>query len=266
MVFRKLKKRLGLDRMRIAFSGAAPIAPEILRYFQTIGLNVVEGYGQTESSGVVSGVRESRVKLGTVGIPVPELELRIADDGEILVRSPGVFRGYFGNEDATRHALRDGWLHTGDIGEIDGEGFLRIVDRKKDLIITAGGKNVAPQYLENLLKCSPYINDAVVIGDGRKYLTALIVLDEDNVVKLARDRKIPYSTYGQLVEEPEIVRYIEHEIDRVNEQVSRVENVRKFRILPKRLYEEDGEVTPTMKVKRASIAETYAELVREMYE
>ncbi len=266
LVFRKLKERLGFDKLRVALTGAAPIAPEVLFFFQSIGVNLVEGYGQTESSGIISGVVDDRIRLGTVGLPIAGLEVKLAEeDGEILVRSPGVFQGYFKDEEETGVALRDGWLHTGDIGTIDKEGFIRIVDRKKDLIITAGGKNIAPQYIENKLKFSRYINDAVVIGDRRKFLTALVVLDEDNVVKYAQDHKIPFSTYRELAEDPGINRLIEAEVNKVNSELSTVENVRKFRILPKRLYEEDGEVTPTMKVKRSSVNDAYARMIEAMY-
>ena len=186
LVFRKLKKRLGFDRMRIAFSGAAPISPDVLIFYHAIGVSLREGYGQTEGAGVTTAAHGDEIKLGTVGRPLPGCRVKIAEDGEILVNSPGVFKGYFKNPEATEDTLRDGWLHSGDVGFLDDEGFLRITDRKKDLIITAGGKNIAPQYIENQLKFSPYINDAVVLGDRRKYLTALIVIDEDNVVKYAQ--------------------------------------------------------------------------------
>ena len=265
-VFRKVKKRLGFDRMRVAFTGAAPIAPDVLRFYHTIGLILVEGYGQTESTGVISGTRTSDIRLGYVGQPLPGVEVKIAEDGEILARSPGVFKGYFKDAEKTAHTISpDGWLHTGDVGELDAEGFIKIVDRKKDLIITAGGKNIAPQYIENKLKFSPYINDAIVIGDRRKFLSALIVLDEDNVVKYAQDHKIPYSTYAELAENDDIIKLIDGEIKTVNKETARVENIRKFQILPKRLYEEDGEVTPTMKVKRSAVNQMYADLIEEIY-
>ena len=219
----------------------------------------------TETTGITHMSDERHFRLGTVGRPLPETEVRIAEDGEILVRHPGIFLGYWRDEENTRTALRDGWLYTGDVGEIDGEGYLRITDRKKDLIITAGGKNVAPQYLENLLKFSPYINDAVVIGDGRKFLTAIIVIDEENVVKFAQDRKVSYTTFASLTRTVEVMTLIQQEIDKVNAQVARVENIRKFRILDKKLYTEDGEVTPTMKVKRKAINAQFADLIESMY-
>jgi long-chain acyl-CoA synthetase len=264
-VFRKLKERLGLDRMRIAYSGAAPIAPDILLFFNAIGVSLVEGYGQTEGTGVTTVSRIGQVKFGAVGKPLTGAEVRIAADGEILVRSPGVFKGYFRDEKATAETVKDGWLFSGDVGEIDADGFLRITDRKKDIIVTAGGKNITPQYIENKLKASLYINDAVVIGDRRKYLSALIMIDEDNVVKFAQDHKIQFSTYGDLAQNPEIRKLIQRELDAVNETLSRVEQVKKFTILPKKLYVEDGEVTPTMKVKRKFVHEAFQDLIDAMY-
>ena len=264
-VFRKLTERLGFERMRVAYSGAAPIAPDVLAFFQSIGVNLIEGYGQTEGTGVTALSRIGEVKLGTVGQALPGVTVRIAADGEILVHSPGVFKGYFKSPEATAETLVDGWLHSGDVGELDPDGFLRITDRKKDIIVTAGGKNITPQYIENKLKASVYINDAVVIGDRRKYLTALIMVDEDNVVKFAQDHKVQFSTYKDLTGTSEIVQLIQAEMDAVNATLSRVENVRKFTILPKKLYEEDGEVTPTMKVKRRAVNDAFADLIEAMY-
>ncbi len=264
-VFRKLKERLGFDRMRIAYSGAAPISPEVLHFYHSIGVNLMEGYGQTEGTGVTCVSRDGKVKFGTVGPPLPGVEVRIAEDGEILVKSPAVFKGYYNKPEATREALRDGWLYSGDIGELDEDGFLKITDRKKDIIVTAGGKNISPQYIENKLKFSPYINDAIVIGDGRKFVSCLILIDEDNVVKYAQDHKIPFSTYRDLTEAEEIVRLIREEVDKVNATLSRVESIKKFTILPKKLYEEDGEVTPTMKVKRKFVNEAFKDLIEAMY-
>ncbi len=264
-VFRKLKERMGFDRMRVAISGAAPIAPEILHFYQSIGVNLIEAYGQTEGTGVTSVSRIGRVKFGAVGQPLTGLEVKIAEDGEILVKSPGVFKGYFKNPEATAETLVDGWLHSGDVGELDEDGFLKITDRKKDIIVTAGGKNITPQYIENKLKASVYINDAVVIGDRRKYLTCLIMIDEDNVVKYAQDHKIQFSTYKDLTLHEDIRKLIQDEIKAVNELLARVEQVKKFCILPKKLYEEDGEVTPTMKVKRKFVNEAFCELIDSMY-
>jgi long-chain acyl-CoA synthetase len=264
-VFRKLKERLGFDRLRVAYSGAAPIAPDVLHFFQSIGVNLIEGYGQTETSGVTTASRIGRVKFGTVGPPLAGVEVKIAEDGEILVKSPGVFKGYYKNPEATAGTMENGWLFSGDVGEIDEDGYLKITDRKKDIIVTAGGKNITPQYIENKLKASSYINDAVVIGDKRKFISCLIMIDEDNVVKYAQDNKIQFSTYRDLTQSPEIMKLVQGEVDSVNETLSRVEQVKKFTILPKKLYEEDGEVTPTMKVKRKYVNEAFGDLIEAMY-
>jgi long-chain acyl-CoA synthetase len=264
-VFRKLKERMGFDRMWVAYSGAAPISADILHFFQSIGVNLVEGYGQTEGTGVTTVSRVGRVKFGKVGQPLTGCDIKIAEDGEILVKSPGVFKGYFKKPEATAETIVDGWLHSGDVGEIDEDGYLKITDRKKDIIVTAGGKNITPQYIENKLKASLYINDAVVIGDRRKYLTCLIMIDEDNVVKYAQDHKVQFSTYKDLTLSEDIRKLIDREVKSVNETLSRVEQVKKFEVLPKKLYEEDGEVTPTMKVKRQFINEAFADLIESMY-
>ncbi len=264
-VFRKLKERLGFDRMRMAYSGAAPIAPDVLHFFQSIGINLMEGYGQTEDTGVTCVSPAGRVKFGSVGPPLPGTEVKIAEDGEILVKSPSVFKGYYGDPKSTAETIKDGWLYSGDVGELDEDGYLKITDRKKDIIVTAGGKNITPQYIENKLKASPYINDAVVIGDKRKFISCLIMIDEDNVVKYAQDNKIQFSTYKDLTQSPDIVKFIQGEMNNVNETLSRVEQVKKFTILPKKLYEEDGEVTPTMKVKRKYVNEAFTDLIEAMY-
>jgi len=264
-VFRKLKERLGFDRMKVAVTAAAPISHEVIHFFQSIGVNFIEAYGQTEGTGVTAISRLGKLKLGKVGTPLDGVEVTLAEDGEILVKSPGVFKGYYKQPEASAEALKDGWLHSGDVGEFDEDGYLKITDRKKDIMVTAGGKNIAPQYIENQLKFSTYINDAVIIGDNRKFITALIMIDEENVVKYAQDNKIQFSTYKDLTQDPDIMKLIGKEVDKVNAGLSRVEQIKKFTILPKRLYEEDGEVTPTMKVKRTSINEQFADLIDAMY-
>jgi long-chain acyl-CoA synthetase len=264
-VFRKMKERLGFDRVRLGFSGAAPISHEILKYFQSIGIPIREGYGLTETTGITHVSDEFNFKLGTVGKALPETDVRIADDGEILVKHEGIFRGYFKDDEHTGEAIVDGWLHTGDVGTVDDEGYLTITDRKKDIIITAGGKNIAPQYIENLLKFSPYINDAVVVGDRRKYLAAIIVIDEENVVKWAQDHKVQYTTFASLTRTEEVMKLIQDEVNNVNRQLASVENIRRFKLLDKKLYTEDGEVTPTMKVKRKSIYAQYSDLIESLY-
>ena len=264
-IFRKLKERLGFERIRVAISGAAPISKEVLRFFQSIGMNLIEGYGQTEGTGVSTLSPEGQVRFGTVGQALEGLEIKIAEDGEILVRSPGVFKGYYKSEEATAETIQNGWLLTGDVGELDEDGFLSITDRKKDIIVTAGGKNITPQYIENKLKAIIYVNDAVVIGDKRKFLSCLIMIDEDNVVKFAQDNKIQFSTYKDLTQNHAIIDLIDGEIKQVNQTLARVENIRKFTILPKRLYEEDGEVTPTMKIKRKIVNEKFEDIIEAMY-
>lgn len=264
-VFYKLRERLGFERCRMAISGAAPISPDVLKYYHGIGVPLRQVYGQTEGSGPTCIHRVDRIVPTNVGPALPGVEVRIADDGEILVRGKNVFMGYYRNPEATAETLKDGWLYSGDVGTLDEEGFLRITDRKKDLIITAGGKNIAPQNIENQLKFSPYINDAIVIGDRLKFVSALIVLDEENVVQYAQDKKIPFTTYESLTQSPEIVELIDGEVQSVNKTLAHVESVKKFKIVPKKLYEEDGEVTPTMKVKRKYINERFADLIKEMY-
>jgi len=264
-VLRKLRDRLGLERVRVAISAAAPISPDVIRYFRGIGMNMRELYGQTEGSGPTTMHQGDDIRLGTVGKPFPGMEVELAEDGEILVRGPNVFKGYFKDPKATADTLADAWLHSGDVGVIDDEGNLKITDRKKDLIITAAGKNIAPQNIENQLKFSPYINDAVVIGDGRRYLTALIMIDEENVVKYAQDHRIPFTTFANLSQNPEVRKLIQAEVDKVNKTVARVETIKEFTVFDKRLDPEDGEVTPTMKVKRKSINETYRDVIEAMY-
>lgn len=264
-VYWKIRKHLGMERMRFAFSGAAPIAPDILLFFNAIGLNILEGYGMTESCGITSGTRLGTYRFGTVGLPLDGVEVKLSTEGEIMIRSDSVFKGYFKNPEATAKTIQDGWLYTGDIGELDETGHIKITDRKKDIIITAGGKNIAPQYIENKLKCSSYINDAIVVGEQRKFVSALIVLDEENINKYAQDQRVVYQTYADLAGNEAINSLISKEINEVNKGLSRVESVKKFAILPKRLYQEDGDVTPTMKVKRNAINDNYSELIESMY-
>lgn len=265
IVFRKIKKLLGIDRAWFALSGAAPISPKVLEYFHALGVNIRESYGLTESSSLISMHKDQNIRLGTCGMPLPGVKVKIAEDGEIIVRGDNVFQGYFKDKENTQRTLRDGWLHTGDLGEMDEDGSLRITGRKKDVIITSGGKNVSPQYIENLLKFSPYIVDAVVIGDGRKYLTAIVIVDEDNVIEFAQDNRIPFTTYASLTRTKEIISLIEDEVDKVNAMLSRVEQIKTFSITDKILDQEDDELTPTMKVKRRKVMEAYKDVIEGMY-
>ena len=259
-----LKRQMGFERIRWAVCAAAPAAQELFEFYNALGVPLREAYGQTESTGVIAVQRIDRPRWGYVGEPIPEMEVRIADDGEILVRGPGVFQGYFKEPELTSETIRDGWLYTGDVGAMD-DGFLKILDRKKDIIITAGGKNITPAFIENKLKFSPYVQDAVVIGEGRKYLVALILIDEDNVTKYAQDHRIPFTTFEDLTTRPEIKKLIDQEVYKVNKTLAQVETIKKAALLPRRFYEEDGDVTPTKKVKRRFVEKRYAELIESLY-
>jgi long-chain acyl-CoA synthetase len=262
--FRALKKKLGLLNVDNAVSGAAPISPEILKFFMNMGVPIYEGYGMTENSAVATGNKPGSVKLGTVGVPQPDVEIKLADDGEILVRHPGVFLGYYKNEEATKETIdKDGWLYTGDVGEYDGE-FLKIIDRKKDIIITSGGKNVSPSEIENNLKTSPYIKEAIVIGDDRKFLACLIGIEYDIVSNWALRKNIPHTTYRNLSENEEVQKLIWNEILKANKLTSTLE-IRKFRMITKELDHEDGDLTATQKAKRNVIMEKFSDLIDEMY-
>ncbi|MFZ0451599.1 MAG: AMP-binding protein [Desulfatiglandaceae bacterium] len=264
LVLYHLKRQVGLERVRWAVCGAAPASPELFQYFNALGVPLREGYGQTESTGVIAIQRIDRPRWGYVGEALPGVEVRIAEDGEILAKGSGVFKGYFKDPELTAETLKDGWLHTGDVGTID-DGFIKILDRKKDIIITAGGKNVTPAFIENKLKFSSYIQDAVVIGDGRKYLVSLILIDEDNVTKYAQDNRVPFTTFADLTQNKEIHKLIDGEVAKINKTLARVETIKKFALLPRRFYEEDGDVTPTKKVKRRFLEKRYKDLIEQLY-
>ncbi len=266
LVFRPLQERLGLRRCRMPVSGAAPISTDLLRWFHGIGVPILEGYGQTEGAGVSHINRPGAAKLGTVGRALPQVECRIADDGEILVRGPNVFCGYLNKPDATRETVdEEGWLHTGDVGTVDEDGYLSITGRKKEILITSGGKNLSPEKIENALKTSPYIKEAVAIGDGRNFVSALVQIEYDAVSDWATRNKIPHTSYQDLASRPEVVELVSREIDRANELLARVEQVRAFRIFPKELHQDDGELTATQKVRRRFILGAYGELIDSMY-
>ncbi len=264
LVFRNVKKLLGLDRVHSMQTGAAPISESLLKWFLTLGLPLDEAYGQTET-GIVNTTRKGVFRLGTVGPIVPPAELRIDDNGEILIRSPAQFDGYLNQPEKTAATIIDGWVHTGDIGSMDEEGNLSITDRLKDVIITAGGKNISPSLLENELKFSPYIADAIVIGDRRKYLTCLIMIDQENVEYYAQTHAVPFTDYKSLCARREIVELIDHEVARVNKGFSQVETVKKIRLIDVLLTAEDEELTPTMKLKRSFVNEKYSRLIESMY-
>jgi long-chain acyl-CoA synthetase len=255
-----------MSRVRDVLSGAAPIAPQVLEWLWAIGVPVREVYGQTENTAMATNVRRGDVRIGSVGPALPGVELRLADDGEILTRSAGNFLGYWRNDAATAEVLdAEGWLHTGDVGVLDADGFLTITDRKKDILVTAGGKNIAPSEIENRLKVSPFIREALVIGDRRKYVTALIGIEPDTVADWAARRQLSFTTYRDLSTKPEVVELVREAVDAVNAELAQVEAVKAFRLLPAELDEEVGELTATQKVKRAAVAARYGELIEEMY-
>jgi long-chain acyl-CoA synthetase len=260
-----LQEKLGLSRCHLPVSGAAPISPEVLRFFHSIGIHIREAWGMTENAAIGIITRPDDVVIGAVGTPTIQSEVRIAEDGEILFRSPCVFTGYYKDADATRRALEGGWLHTGDVGEIDAQSHVRITDRKKDLIITAGGKNIAPSEIENRLKASPYIHEACVIGDRRAYLVALIGVERDTVADWAMRKRIAFTTYRDLTVKQEVVELVADEVRRVNRDLALVEQIKKFRLMPKELDHEGGELTATMKIKRKNLEDSFRELIDDMY-
>lgn len=267
LVFRPLLDRLGLRHVRYASSGAAPIAPEVLEFFIGLGIPIYELYGMTENAAIATANFVGRMKLGTVGEPYPDTGFRIDEEtGEIQTKHDGVFAGYWNKPDKTAETMTDdGWLKTGDVGEwVDGT-HVRIVDRIKHIIITAGGKNISPSEIENSLKTSPYVNEAMVIGDRRKYLTALIGIELDTVGDWALRRNLPYTTYRDLTEKPEVRELIEEVVKETNERFARVENIRKFELLPKELDHEDGELTATQKLKRSAMEDAFSDLIESMY-
>jgi long-chain acyl-CoA synthetase len=226
---------------------------------------MLEVWGQTECAGAATFMPRDRIRPGSIGQAAPFTEMAISSAGELLLRGDNVFMGYLNQAEKTAETLRDGWLHTGDVGSVDEDGFYRITDRMKDIIITAGGKNITPSEIENQLKFSPYITDAVVIGDKRAYLTALIMIDQENVEQYAQERSIPFSNYASLCRAREIQELIQAELDRVNRQFARVEQIKTFRLIEQRLTAEDEELTPTMKLKRKLVHQKYAELIESMY-
>jgi long-chain acyl-CoA synthetase len=252
-------------RIKQAVTGAAPIAKEILEFFYACGVLVLEGWGMTETSTAATCNLPEAFKFGSVGKPFPGVEIKIAEDGEILARGANIFRGYYKNPEATAETIVDGWLHTGDIGRIDEDGFLYITGRKKDIIITAGGKNITPANLENGLKQNQYISQGVVYGDRRPYLSAIVTLDPEEIVPWAQKQGIEDTNLASLAENDQVRALIQEAVDKVNEKVARVEEIKKFTILPQDLTQETGELTPTLKVKRNVVYDKYAPAFDAMY-
>ena len=264
LVFRALQNFVGLRRCEVCVTGAAPIPPKVFTFFRTMGVPLIEVYGQTESAGGVTGHPIDHVILGTVGEVNPGAEVKIAEDGEILVRGGMVFAGYYKAPDLTAQTIVDGWLHTGDVGVMR-ENQVRIIDRKKDVIITSGGKNLSPSEIENAVKASPYIKECIVIGDGRKYVTALIQIDFENVSKWAEQKGLAFTTFRSLAENPAVIKLIDEEVREANEGLAPVEQVKKFSLLTKELDHDDGEVTATMKVRRSSITSKFGAEIEALY-
>jgi long-chain acyl-CoA synthetase len=265
LITRPILDHLGLLRTRFAISGGAPTSLDLLKFFHGLGVPIREAYGQTESCGVAFIHHGDDIRVGTTGTAVRGVECRIAEDGEILIKGDIVFKGYFRDPKATSETLVDGWLRTGDVGALDEWGHLRITDRKKDIIITSGGKNISPSEIENMLKFSPYINEAIVIGDGRKYLTALIQIEYDTVANWAQNRRIAFTTFKSLATNPEVRELIQGEVDKVNSKLAQVETIKKFTLLTKELDPDDDEVTATRKIRRKIIAQKFSQEIEEMY-
>jgi long-chain acyl-CoA synthetase len=267
LVLANVRKMIGIDRARFLVTGAAPISPELVKWYLALGVPMLEVWGMTETCGAATGIPATRIKPGSIGPAASYNQVRIdSATGEIQVKGPNVFMGYLNQPEKTAETFTpDGWLRTGDVGGVDAEGFFRITDRMKDIIITAGGKNVTPSEFENELKFSPYITDAVVIGDRRPYLTAIVMIDQENVEKYAQDHDVPFSNYASLTRSPEVQALIQGEIDRVNRKFARVEQVKKFFLLDTQLSAEDEELTPTMKLKRKLVQQKYAPQIEAMY-
>ena len=265
LVLDNVKRSMGLHRARGTATGAAPIAPELIKWYMALGIDMREVYGQTENCGLATAMPPERIKLGTVGIARPDTEVRISPQGEILLKGPHVFLGYYKNPQKTAETIVDGWLHTGDVGVMDADGFVRITDRMRDIIITAGGKNVTPSEIENQLKFSPYISDAVVIGDQRKFLSCLVMIDPETVAQFAQERNVPFTNFASLCRTKEVQDLIAGEIERVNKQLARVETIKTFRLIEQILTAEDEELTPTMKLKRAFVNRKYKDVIDAMY-
>ena len=264
--FRPIRDKLGLLDSRINISGSAPIGPDILRFFHSIGVFIQEGYGMTENSGITFLQPEGYFHVGSVGFPIEGVEYKILEDGELIVRSDTNFVGYYRDPEATAKCLVDGWVYTGDVVQKDKKGNMFIVDRKKDIIITAGGKNISPSEIEHQLKSSFYIKEAIIVGDRRKFVSALIEIDYDITGKWATKKGIPYTNYKNLAGNPEVHELIVKEVEKTNKVFARVQNIRKFQILPKELDVDDSEVTATQKVRRKNIQDYFSDLIEEMYQ
>jgi len=267
LVLNNVRKLIGIHRARLLLTGAAPISPALIKWYLSLGVPMLEAWGMTETCGASTAMTAARIKPGSIGPAAAFNEVRLdPQTHEILVRGPNVFMGYLNLPEKTAEAIdADGWLHTGDVGEVDADGYFRITDRMKDIIITAGGKNITPSEFENELKFSPYITDAVLVGDQKPYLTAIIMIDQDNIEKFAQDHDVPFSNYASLTQSPQVQALIQSVVDQANAQFARVEQVKKFWLLDTQLTAEDEELTPTMKLKRKLVQTKYAHQIDTMY-
>ena len=265
LILKNIRRLLGIDKCRWLSTAAAPIAPDLIDWYWALGKPMYELYGQTECTGIATANFRDDFRIGSVGKSAEGVEIALAEQDEIVIRSPGVIQGYWNKPEKTAETIRQGWLHTGDVGRIDDDGFVYLIDRMKDIIITAGGKNITPSEIENQLKFSPYITDAVVVGDRRPYLTCLVMIDDENVMKFAQDNDVPFTNYTSLCHTREVEDLIWTEIESVNARFARVETVKRFRLIDQLLDPEDDELTPTQKLKRSVVNEKYADLIEAMY-
>jgi long-chain acyl-CoA synthetase len=264
LVFSKIIAKTG-GRIRFFVSGAAPLSKDIAELFYAMGLIVLEGYGLTETSPVITLNSLEKIKFGTVGLPIPDVEVKIAPDGEILARGPNIMRGYYKKEEETKESIKDGWFYTGDIGHLDEDGFVVITDRKKDIIVTAGGKNVAPQPIENAVKTNAFVNDVLVVGDRRKFMSALVVPNFEKLVEYAKSNDILYKDKQDLIKNEDIVKFLEAEIDRATPHLASYEKIKKIVLLDRDFTISDGEITPTFKIKRNVVEKKYKDLIDALY-
>ena len=265
LVLRNVRRLLGIDRCRWLSTAAAPIAPDLIEWYWALNRPMYEVYGQTECSAIATANTEAHCRIGSVGRPIPGVDIKLSDEGEILIRGPSVIQGYWNQPGKSAETIVDGWLHTGDVGRIDADGYIYIVDRMKDIIITAGGKNITPSEIENQLKFSPYISDAVVVGDRRPYLTCLVMIDQDNVERFAQVNDVPFTNYTSLCRTDAVVDLVGREVEKVNARFARAETIKKYRLIDQLLDPEDEELTPTMKLKRKVVNVKYADLIDSMY-
>jgi len=265
LVLRNVRRMLGIDRCRWLSTAAAPISPDLIEWYWALNRPMYEAYGQTECTAIATANMQEGCRIGSVGKPISGVGIKLSDEGEVLIKGPGVILGYWNQPEKTAETIVDGWLHTGDVGRIDDDGFLYVIDRMKDIIITAGGKNITPSEIENQLKFSPYISDAVVVGDKRAYLTCLVMIDQENVSKYAQMNDVPFTNYTSLCRTDAVIDLVGQEIEKVNARFARVETIKKYRLIDQLLGPEDEELTPTMKLKRKVVNVKYASLIDNMY-